>query len=595
MLKYVDGAAVCRFELNVRSAHEYPDYALKEDSAIRFRAFFRPEASGVEGFGMCELGISISDFASNESFDCRLECTIVDQQSKVIHKSVCDNWTFERATRAPWSVRVARSVLEDEWRQGKIFADFRLELKPPDGRQHGSNATKVLSPPPPLPPRPPPELPNGNRIQPSAVLSSENEAKDATYYLEVPDIREEIRKSRPLYFDGIAFALRYFTAKVPYGTANFDFVLVNAPNNFAVRLRLHWGLMRKDRTLAFERTIMHNFYNCRCPAECFCAEKIIKCKYFLSNEQLREHAAAHGVKVVVKVRRVDSPPAVPSFTYAPAIHAGGEELPEIHEQPPGKLRGADFERKEAPRATAFGPQSSGANAVPLGDGHNFVPFGKTTTDQSERSWTSWVAPSNGIQAENGGRPHFGRPAGFSTSADLQPPPPKRFRSFEEENGGAKGVVTIEVEGHSFDVDRERLKAESTFFALAMVANENTDFFSVNGITPQQMAAVCEWIQRRAVGGLERMAADLRPVADRLQMPGLKAACDEAIGRKTINSNPAALLVAAVERKDAPMIRSLSFLWKDQEKMMALLNTPEVRAILPTHPTFMDEIYKAMVK
>ncbi|KAI6239925.1 hypothetical protein M3Y99_00525600 [Aphelenchoides fujianensis] len=147
MYKHVDGgkAAVCRFELDPRRAHESPAYALKKGLPLTFRVFFSPEASGELSTGMPELGVEISDFHDAQSVDCRLECTMVDKRGKVVHKSVCEQWTFERAKRERWSVRVAPSRLEAERKSGRLFADFRVEWKPPDWRKEEESVE--MSPP----------------------------------------------------------------------------------------------------------------------------------------------------------------------------------------------------------------------------------------------------------------------------------------------------------------------------------------------------------------------------------------------------------------------------------------------------------------
>ncbi|KAI6222897.1 hypothetical protein M3Y99_01487800 [Aphelenchoides fujianensis] len=137
MFKHVDGgkAAVCRFELDPRRAHESPAYALKKGLPLTFCAFFSLEASGELGTGMSELGVAILDFHDAQSVDCRLECTIVDKRGKVVYKSVCEHWTFERATKERWSVRVAPTRLAVERKGERLFADFRVEWKPPDWRK----------------------------------------------------------------------------------------------------------------------------------------------------------------------------------------------------------------------------------------------------------------------------------------------------------------------------------------------------------------------------------------------------------------------------------------------------------------------------
>ncbi|KAI6234258.1 hypothetical protein M3Y99_00822000 [Aphelenchoides fujianensis] len=339
VFKYVnDGTmAVCCLELDPRAAHQSAAYPLtaKKGVLVRFRAFFRPEASGEDGAGMSEMGVSISDFHDAQSVDCRLECTAFDRRANRIHKSVCEKWTFERRTNESWIVRVSRRKLHGAAKLGRIYAEFRVEFVPRDQREQEAEddlstnisptttfefpVANVLEGHPfsfepwrsPLVPAFAPPIafcPPSSMLPPSGEPSSLIAASGVTYLMTVPDVNQTIKKVQQLHtFEEIQFILRYFPPKEHSGadTANFELVVIKMPLNSSILLRLRWGLQRTDGQLAFEHTATHQFTNCGCGGRCTCPHKKLKTPYFVPFDQLRSHADFHGVRLAVEISRYD--------------------------------------------------------------------------------------------------------------------------------------------------------------------------------------------------------------------------------------------------------------------------------------------------
>ncbi|KAI6234322.1 hypothetical protein M3Y99_00813500 [Aphelenchoides fujianensis] len=738
---------------------------------------------------MPELGVEISDFHDAQSVDCRLECTIVDQHAILVYKSVCEHWTFERAKRERWSVRVAASRLEAERKSGRLFADFRVDWKPPGCRNeepvvlqspspakmsapttfkmplgdlqeavkfqpHSFNGVffgvrffppphagrpasfefviirfndrpfvrlhfewtlrdahqqpaaehsetvdfntcacgrpcscphkktkarfvvdgetlsaaarplllelrvrEVLGKPPGVPPHfewsvahggfvDPKNLPTGDSASSASSLQRPHDSNPAlaqpsssflptarvhqfapspsfhlvqaralqasgthdaassfalnqqtvcvpqppfffaplprfavpwsgylqsveisgatppaTYRLDVVDPREAIRNATRRIFENFRFVLFYHPPVAPEWTADFIFSLVGFPNGLTASLRLHWALLQTDDRPAFEHTAVRHFLNCGCRFSCECPQRQTATSYRLPAADFFPFAQANGLRLRLTVERWAEKPTAPPIR---------EELTEIEEIPPPPPPPAVEVRDPSDRC----PSPSGRRLWEARNRKRSAAVDAEVVCLSDDN--AAVPPSNEKEATVS--------SAHQVAAELDQTPAKKKRG--------EGVVTIEAEGHSFVVDRQRLITESEFFAQAVAANVGADRFALDGITRAEMAAVCEWLERKRVDAPDLNALFL--VVKRLGMPALKDACLEAIKRGCADEKAAvSALIFAVEEEDDELFHALSFLWDEQSKVAALLNSPQLMELLATRPSFSAKIYDVL--
>ncbi|KAI6234218.1 hypothetical protein M3Y99_00817400 [Aphelenchoides fujianensis] len=644
--KYENGGttAVSRLELCFHEPHESFDFRLKEDVPVQFRMFFRPEPSKEGEADESELGILISDFDSNDSFDCRIECTIVDGKLRRIHKSVCNNYTFERETKECWSVRLPRQALRDEQKYGRVCVDFRLELKPPGSHEKENEEVaadaepelsppttfqlEVLSKPPGIPAHfvwsiahagfvnpkilPPPE--QYGPIQPPA---NGNEWKNGV--LPPP----------PPPPDLLANGTGDHASPVPADPLD--------------NKELHGVFLSlKIRRCSPKKTF---------PLDIPC----------LSDVQYLDPPAAFSPQE----KKEELPPLVPMEIDEPQPAGAALASPiEDHSKPEVKEGGETVEDGEKPAPQAAEATVPG-DVITLTDDEDeavgcsggkqdakLQPIQRAVaeTDEPNRTFEHKEAKQNAQlnghhdsghslshlpPEQMGGRTKstkmsavngtgvkkedlsFVQPEGtpaFST-ADPRIPPSKRSRAAKEEGGMVEEkkprvieVVTIEADGEKFkaspieiffvyfvlQVDKQRLTAESTFFAQAVAANEGAGAFEVDGIDRPSMVALCEWVERGEVANFEQKACDLFIMAKQLGMPAFQAACIEAIKRGQTDENQAALFVFAVQQDDEELLGALSP-WNEEttRKVVELLKCPDMKDVLSARSPFMAEMYAAM--
>ncbi|KAI6238272.1 hypothetical protein M3Y99_00705700 [Aphelenchoides fujianensis] len=119
-------------------------------------------------------------------------------------------------------------------------------------------------------------------------------------------------------------------------------------------------------------------------------------------------------------------------------------------------------------------------------------------------------------------------------------------------------------------------------------------FAMDGITRWEMAAVCEWVERKRVDETAVNARELFFVAKQLKMAGFKVACVEAIQRACADLNEAACsVIAAFARKDDELIQALSFLWTEEKRGTELMGTPPMWNLLSADYSRWSEIFQVV--